>query len=108
MIIVSVLVLCYWASIIGIWNEIYLQEAVKQGLSVLDKIQPHAWFAFVLFIILELVYFHVQVVALVKSIASTFVWALEGCKFDTTLQSRFDTPSWKAGKAINLEFAAES
>jgi len=85
-----------------------VQEAVSQGLRVLDKIQPHAWFAFVLFIILELVYFHVQVLAAVKLTASTLLWAFGGCKFDKMLESRFDTPSWKADKDINLEFTHES
>jgi len=79
----------------GIWNEIYLQEALIEGLGVLNKIQPFAWIAFAIFIILEIVCFHVQIMEGVKSIASILRWALGDCKIDTTLESIFDTPPWE-------------
>lgn len=84
-----------------------MQEAVSQGLSVLDKIQPYAWLAFTLFIILDMVYFHVQIVAGVRSIGSIVRWACGGCMFDPTLESRFDTPVWRDGNKIELVFCSE-
>jgi len=94
-IIISVLVCCFWGSIIGIYNEIYIQKAVSQGLRVLNVVQPFAWCAFGLFILLEAVYFHLQILAAIKSMGSTVRWAFGGCKFDSTLETRFDTPSYK-------------
>jgi len=94
-IIISVLVCCFWGSMIGIYNEIYIQKAVSQGLRVLNAVQPYGWFSFGLFIILEAVYFHLQILAKIKSMGSIVRWALRGCKFDSTIETRFDTPSWK-------------
>jgi len=74
-----------------------MQEAVRDGLKVLYKIKAYAWGGFIVFIVLELVYFHVQILAGLKSLGSNMSALLSGgCKFDESLETRFDTPQWDA------------
>jgi len=84
----------YWVSITGIYNQIYMQDAVREGLRVLDKIDDYAWVCFVLFIVLEGVYYHAQIISGSKSLGSTFGWLFGGCHFDERIETRFDTPNW--------------
>jgi len=98
MAMISVLLLCWWVSIIGIYNKIYLQEAVSRGLRVLDKVSWYAWVAFCLFIALELIYYYSPVFVGFKSLGSIFGWLLGGCKFDAAVETRFETPKWVRNK----------
>lgn len=93
-VITSLLLVCFWVSIAGIYNEIIMQEAVSEGLRVLDKIQGYAWFCCCLFIVLEAVYFHAQIISGLKSIGSMCGWCSGGCQFDARIETRFDTPQW--------------
>jgi len=72
-----------------------MQEAVSNGLQVLDKIQGYAWVCFFLFIILEVVYFHSQIISGLKSVGSICGWMFGGCHFDGRIETRFDTPHWE-------------
>lgn len=92
--VTSALLLCYWVSITGIYNKITMQEAVSQGLQVLDGIQGYAWFCFISFIVLEVVYFHSQIITILKSMGSMCGWLFGGCDFDMRIETRFDTPHW--------------
>jgi len=74
-----------------------MQEAVRDGLKVLYQIKTYAWAGFILFIVLELVYFHVQILSVCKSLCSNMSALLSGgCKFDESVETRFDTPQWDA------------
>jgi len=95
--IIFVLTLCFQVSIFGIYNQIYMREAVREGLKVLNQIKPYAWTGFTLFIVLELVYFHVQILSALKSVGSKITALFTGgCKFDESIETRFDTPLWDA------------
>lgn len=71
-----------------------MQEAVRQGVKVLDQIQIYAWAAFVGFIVLEIVYFHVQIRTLLKKAGSLCVWMGRCCKMNKSIETRFDTHIW--------------
>jgi len=74
-----------------------MQEAVRDGVKVLLQIKPYAWTGFGLFIVLELVYFHVQIMSALKSVGSNITALLTGgCKFDASIETRFNTPLWDA------------
>jgi len=75
-----------------------MQEAVRQGVKVLDKIQPYAWVASAGFIVLEIVYFHIQICAMFKKAGSLFVWICGCCKTNPSIETRFDTPKWNKAK----------
>jgi len=94
MTIICVLVVCWWGSIIGIYNKILLQEAVTLGLRVIDQVDSFSWAAFYLFIALELVYFYADILSGLKKIGGIFSWFAGGCKFDAEIETRFDTPLW--------------
>jgi len=93
-IIVCMLMFCFWTSIYGIYNQVYMRDAVSLGLKVLDRIKIYAWVAFVVFIILEILYFHTQIFAGILTAGSTVMWLCQGCKTDPSLETRFDTPLW--------------
>jgi len=97
-VVTLLLVICYWTSIYGIYNQVYMQEAVRQGVKVLDKIQPYAWVASAGFIVLEIVYFHIQICAMFKKAGSLFVWICGCCKTNPSIETRFDTPKWNKAK----------
>lgn len=94
-VVIGLLVVCYWVSIIGIWNKIYMKDAVSQGLKVLENITIWAWAGFFMFIVLELVYYHVQIFSGLKSLGSTYGWLYGGCKFNHAIETKFDTPKWE-------------
>jgi len=93
-IIVSLLMFCYWVSIYGIYNQVYMREAVSLGLKVLDRIKIYAWVAFVAFIVLEIFYFHIQIFHGILTLGSTMLWLTKGCSTDASIETRFDTPVW--------------
>jgi len=93
-IIIGLLMFCYWVSIYGIYNQVYMQDAVSMGLKVLDRIKLYAWLAFVSFIVLEIFYFHTKIVSGILSLGSTLMWLSKGCSIDTSIETRFDTPVW--------------
>jgi len=95
-VIICVLVVCYWLSITGIYNEVSMQEAVVEGLGVLDKITTRSWIAFWLFIVLEVVYFHHLILSGFRSMGTACCWLCRGCKFDQSIETKFDTPDWKS------------
>jgi len=97
MVIIFILVICFWVTIIGIYNKIYMREAVIEGVRVLDKIRMYAWLCFVLFILLELVYLHAHILSGLKSIGSMCGWLFGGCNFDARIETKFDTPHWGSG-----------
>jgi hypothetical protein len=69
-----------------------MQEAVSTGLRVLLRIKVYAWVCFGLFIFLEGVYFHSQIISGLKSMGSICGWMFGGCRFDGRIETRFDTP----------------
>jgi len=69
-----------------------MQEAVILGLKVLGKISAYAWVGFALFIFLQMVYHNLSILSGLKSIGSMLSWILGGCKFDETVETKFDTP----------------
>jgi len=79
---------------IGIYNKIIMQDAVSQGVRVLDRVEGYAWVCFVIFLVLEVVYFHVQIISGLKSIGSMCGWLFGGSHFDARIETRFDTPYW--------------
>merc|ERR1719193_1031243 len=89
--IIFVLNICFLVSIVGIYNKIEMQEAVILGLKVLGKISAYAWVSFGLFIFLEMVYYYLSILAGLKSIGSMLSWILGGCKFDETVETKFET-----------------
>jgi len=93
--IIFLLVICYWVSIIGVWNKIYMKDAVSKGLQVLDKITTWAWIGFYMFIVLEIIYYHVQIVSGLKSLGATSGWIFGGCKFNVAIETKLDTPNWE-------------
>jgi len=93
-IIIGLLMFCYWVSIYGIYNQVYMRDAVSMGLKVLDRIKLYAWLAFVAFIVLEIFYFHTKIFSGILSVGSTLMWLSQGCNIDTSIETRFDTPSW--------------
>lgn len=113
-IIISLLMFCFWVSIYGIYNQVYMRDAVSMGLKVLDRIKLYAWMAFAAFIILEIVYFHTKIFAGMLTTGSTLIWLAKGCICDTSIESRFDTPKWdevvkdKVEKATSVVQASEN
>jgi len=107
--IILVLVVCYWMSIIGIYNEIYMQEAVVEGVGVFKKITSLSWLSFCLFIALELVYFHHKILSGLRSMGSSFSLLFGGCKFDSSIETKFDTPKWETAIELsNIPFSTVS
>jgi len=98
-VIVSILVICFLVSIIGIYNKISMQMAVKNGIRVLHEIKAYAWCGFTLFIVLEVLYCHAQIISGLKSIGSIFGWCCSGCYFEKEIETRFDTPKWELALA---------
>jgi len=90
--IIFVLNICFLVSIVEIYNKIEMQEAVILGLKVLGKISAYAWVGFALFIFLQMVYHNLSILSGLKSIGSMLSWILGGCKFDETVETKFDTP----------------
>jgi len=72
-----------------------MQDAVREGMKVLKRVSTYAWAGFIMFIVLEVVYFHRNIVSGLKSLGLTFRWLFTGCKFDEKIETRFDTPRWK-------------
>jgi len=93
--IILVLNICFLWSIIGIYNKIEMQEAVILGLKVLEKVSSIDWVGFVLFIILQMVYYNLSILSGLKSMGSMLAWILSGCKFDERVETKFDTPDWE-------------
>jgi len=93
--IIFVLNICFLVSVVGIYNEIEMQEAVILGIKVLNKVSTYAWVSFGLFIFLQMVYHNLSIVSGLKSTGSMIAWILGGCKFTETVETKFDTPQWE-------------
>jgi len=93
--IIFVLNICFLVSVVGIYNEIEMQEAVIQGFKVLLDVKPWAWVGFFTFIGLQIVYHNLSILSGLKSMGSMFTWILAGCKFNETVETKFETPHWE-------------
>jgi len=93
--IIIVLNLCFLISIIGIYNKIEMQESVVKGVKVLKKVSDYAWVGFGVFIFLQMVYHALSILSGLRSMGSMFRWLIGGCKFDKTVETKFETHEWE-------------
>lgn len=84
------LVMCFWASISLIWWKVSMQEAVKNGLKVLNHVTVAGWVAFAMFMALEFVYYHREIIENSGKLSNILVWTCMGCKGDDRKETLFD------------------
>ena len=93
-ILVTVLVITFWASFYGFYWTSDLAATVQGGTAILRGIAWYYYVTLALFIGILIFINHVELFESAKSFCSGLYFVFTGCKVHPDIETRFETPKW--------------
>ena len=73
-------------------------QAVQQGLTSLNVVALPGWIFAGVFMLIVMFIWCVEIFNALKSFGSNLLFVVTGCRTNPLVETRFETPMWKASK----------